>query len=348
MAAPGAADARYEVILSAGAFNTPQLLKLSGIGPRDELARFGIPLVKDLPAVGTNLQDRYETGLVAKADSPFALVKNCNFLRKGEQAGDDPCLDAWRRDPRGERGVYASNGLSFGLVKKSSAAAQGDDPDLFIAGAPSVFRGYYPGYSQDSNADPSHWTWVVLKAHSRNTAGSVTLRSIDPRDTLAINFNSFDAGVTTDGADQKDLQALVEGMKLARDLFPRRGLFTLLGQPTFTEEWPSANVSSDAEWRQFVKDEAWGHHASCTCPIGPDGDEGRSVLDSRFKVHGVDGLRVVDASAFPKIPGFYIVTPIYMLAEKAADVIIDAYNGVPYSKQGEAALFPQLHEVASA
>jgi len=73
--------------------------------------------------------------------------------------------------------------------------------------------------------------------------------------------------------------------------------------------------------KTFIKDEAWGHHASCTCPIGADGDP-MAVLDSKFRVRGVQSLRVVDASVFPKIPGFYIALPIYMISEKAADVII--------------------------
>jgi len=75
--------------------------------------------------------------------------------------------------------------------------------------------------------------------------------------------------------------------------------------------------------KQFIKDEAWGHHASCTAPIGAD-DDPMAVLDSQFRVRGVDGLRVVDASIFPKIPGMYIALPIYMVSEKAADVIIAA------------------------
>jgi choline dehydrogenase-like flavoprotein len=90
---------------------------------------------------------------------------------------------------------------------------------------------------------------------------------------------------------------------------------------SFTETWPGANVSSEADVKQFIKNEAWGHHASCTCPIGSDNDP-MAVLDSNFKVRGVDALRVVDASVFPKIPGYYIAVPIYMISEKAADVII--------------------------
>ena len=202
-------------------------------------------------------------------------------------------------------------------MKKSTAAAAADDPDLIIAGAPANFRGYFPGYSTSAFADAHHWVWIVLKAHTRNTAGTVTLRSADPQDVPQINFNYFDTGTTADRADQLDLQAVTEGIQLSRricsDVIPPQG--------TFQEVWPETNVSTAAEIQQFIKDEAWGHHASCTCPIGAD-DDPVAVLDSKFRVRGVQSLRVVDASVFPKIPGFYIAVPIYMIREKAADVIL--------------------------
>lgn len=200
--------------------------------------------------------------------------------------------------------------MSLGIVKKSSVAE--GDPDLFIAGAPVAFPGYYPGYSADGTADVRHWSWITLKAHSRNRAGTVTLRSADPRDMPLINFNSFQDEAT--GA--KDIQAVVEGMKLSRKMFAN--VVPLTGG--FTEVWPGPDVK-DADLPEFVKNEAWGHHASCTCPIGKDGDS-MAVLDAKFKVRGTEGLRVVDASVFPKIPGFYIAVPVYMVSEKAADVIL--------------------------
>jgi choline dehydrogenase-like flavoprotein len=160
--------------------------------------------------------------------------------------------------------------------------------------------------------------WIILKARSRNNAGTVSLTSTDPQQMPKITMNSLDTGVTTDGADEKDLQALYEAVQFGRrafdDLIPLDG--------SFTETWPGTNVSSEADVKQFIKDEAWGHHASCTCPIGSD-DDPMAVLDANFKVRGVDGLRVVDASVFPKIPGYYIAVPIYMISEKAADVIIN-------------------------
>ncbi len=86
------------------------------------------------------------------------------------------------------------------------------------------------------------------------------------------------------------------------------------------EELPGEQVQSDEELRDYVRYNAWGHHASCTCAIGPREQNG--VLDSQFRVHGTTGLRVVDASVFPRIPGFFIVSAVYMIGEKAADVIL--------------------------
>ncbi|KAF2142053.1 GMC oxidoreductase [Aplosporella prunicola CBS 121167] len=311
----GSVNATKEVIVSAGAFNTPQLLKLSGVGPKEELKNFGINVVKDLPGVGTNMQDRYETTVIGKTPTDFTITHKCTFM----MTMPDPCLEQFEEGlTPALRGTYATNGIAIAIVKKSSAAAEGDDPDILITGAPTNFQGYYPNYGDIGLSDAQHWSWITLKAHTRNNAGTVKLRSADPRDTPAITFNYFDTGNTEDGGDDKDLQAVYESMEFSRKMFDN--LVPLDG--SFSESWPGTNISSEAQLKQFIKDEAWGHHASCTCPIGADDDE-MAVLDSNFRVRGVDGLRVVDASVFPKIPGFYIAAPIYMISEKAADAIIN-------------------------
>ena len=318
----GSVNATREVILSAGTFNTPQLLKLSGIGPKAELEQFNIPVLVDLPGVGKNLQDRYENTLVGETPGDFYITKDCTFLR----SLPDPCLTQWiNGNDATTKGTYATNGIALAVVKKSSVAGQNpaipgtSEPDLLITGAPAYFTGYYPGYSDFSLKDAKHWAWIVLKAHSRNNAGTVALRSADPRDVPAINFNYLDTGVTANNAYETDIQASYEAMQFARQAFA--DLIPLDG--SFTEVWPGPNVTTETEMKQFIQDEAWGHHASCTCPIGADGDP-NAVLDSKFRVRGVQGLRVVDASVFPKIPGFYIALPLYMVSEKASDVIIQA------------------------
>ena len=307
---PGRVNATKEVILAAGAFNTPQLLKLSGIGPRTELESFQIPVLVDLPGVGTNLQDRYEVPVIAKTDTDFALTTKCTFNTPGEP---DPCLSQWQNSA--DRGIYASNGIAIAVVKKSSVSAR--DADLIVLGAPIYFKGYYPGYSDDATRDKRHWVWLTLKAHTRNHAGTVKLTSADARDTPQIDFNSFGTGSTANEAGQLDLQALAEGIALSRKMYA--SLIPLDG--SFSEVWPGPGVQSNEEVKEFIQNEAWGHHASCTCPIGAASDP-NAVLDSKFRVRGVDGLRVVDASVFPAIPGTFIAVPTYMISEKAADVIL--------------------------
>jgi choline dehydrogenase len=307
----GSFFANREVIISGGAFNTPQILKLSGIGPSAELLSHNIPVVLDAPAVGTNLQDRYEVGVVAATDSDFAAAEGCTFLNTTA----DPCFLKWR-DDAADRGAYGTSGVALGVVHQSSAAAATDAaPDLIITGLAAAARGYFPGYSNRTSADARHWTWVVLKAHSRNAAGAVALRSGDPRDTPRIAFRSWARG----GA--LDVQAAFEGVQLARAMFRDMAPLPLGLGSVFTEEVPGPAVESEADVKRWIMNEAWGHHACCTVPIGA-ADDADSVLDSRFRVKGVRGLRVVDASVFPKIPGLYIAAAVYMVSEKAAEVII--------------------------
>ncbi|EAQ88466.1 hypothetical protein CHGG_05085 [Chaetomium globosum CBS 148.51] len=306
---PGSATASREVIVSGGTYNSPQILQLSGVGPAAELARFGIPLVADLPGVGTNLQDHYETAVTAKVPKDWPALKGCTFQFNNTH---DACLDRWQNPVLGDRGTYASAGLSVAMLHKSSASADGSF-DTFVFGGPVNFAGYYPGYSYDASAEHNWWTWAVLKSHPRNTAGSVTLRSADPLDPPDVLYNYFDTGSGDAGAD---LQAMYEAIELARRALRR--------QPVRTNEvLPGAEFNTQEEVEQYVKDGAWGHHASSTCPIGVDGDP-MAVLDSQFRVRGVQGLRVVDASVFPRIPGTFTAVSTYMVAEKAADDILSA------------------------
>jgi choline dehydrogenase-like flavoprotein len=295
------AVASREVVLAGGAFNTPQLLMLSGIGPKDHLAEHGIDARVDLPGVGTNLQDRYEVGVVSRMKGDWEVLKGARF------AEGDPQYREWDRQ---RQGVYTTNGAVLAVIKRSRP--ERPLPDLFCFALLGNFRGYFPGYSKLFASERHNYlTWAVLKAHTENRAGVVRLRSADPRDTPHIDFRYFDEGSDSAG---KDLDSVVDGVKFVRTLAHRyRHLVE-------EEELPGKDVRSDDEIRQFVKDRAWGHHASCTCPIGAR-DKG-GVVDSRFRVHGTQGLRIVDASVFPRIPGFFIVSAIYMIGEKAADVML--------------------------
>lgn len=300
--------ASREVILSGGAFNTPQLLMLSGIGPRQELERHGIPVRVDLPGVGRNLQDRYEVGVVNRMKKDWGMLKGAKFAK------GDPQYEEWASS---RSGVYATNGSMLAAIKRSTAGQP--LPDLFCFALVGLFKGYFPNYSKLIPEHPDYLTWAILKAHTLNRAGKVTLRSADPREVPEINFHYFEEGSDECG---DDLDAVVEGIKFVRTMTAQLKKKKLIAE----EELPGESVQSDDDLRTFVRDHAWGHHASCTCPIGPK-DQG-GVLSSDFRVHGTSGLRAVDASVFPHIPGFFIASAVYMIGEKAADVILAADKGV--------------------
>jgi len=299
------ATARHEVILAAGAFNTPQLLLLSGIGPRTYLSGFGIDTVVDLPGVGANLQDRYEVAVVSCFARDFALINNATFAPP--DPNPDPFMQEWTQKGTG---VYACNGALIGIIRRSSPGLK--EPDLYIFGLPGNFRGYQPGYSKLFEYHHNRFTWAILKARTSNT-GTVGLRSTAPWDLPSINFQYFGDGTR---ANDPDLDAVVSGIQFVREMnqrLQRDGLIT-------SEETPGPSYETPDDLRRFIRNEAWGHHASCTCKIGADNDP-MAVLDSRLRVRGTVGLRVVDASVFPKIPGYFIVSAIYMVSEKAFDLI---------------------------
>ncbi|VUD47706.1 Oxygen-dependent choline dehydrogenase [Thalassocella blandensis] len=302
--------ASREVIVCGGAFNSPQLLKLSGIGPSAELQAHGIEPLVDLPGVGENLQDRYEVGVVSKMKENFGFTEACTWGEEG-----DPCLQRYNR-VWWSRGPYGSNGATLSLIKKSKPEL--DNPDLFIFGLPAEFTGYYPGYSQGIADNADRFSWVVLKAHTNNTAGKVLLKSADPQEPPEINFHYFHEGNDSTG---DDLAAVVEGVKISRHIMKAPVAADLIEQ----ELVPGNLYETDAEIAEFVKNEAWGHHASCTNKMG-HADDPMAVVDSKFRVFGTRNLRVVDASVFPYIPGFFIVVPVYMISEKACDDIVAAAN----------------------
>lgn len=316
---PGSARARKEVIMAGGSYNSVQTLKLSGVGPAAELNRFGISVVKNVPGLGKNMQDRYEVPVNAKHPNNFPILDGCTFDAKPQ----DECYSRWQKNPSvlGLRGAYASNGLAAAMAVNSDTA-DNSDIDLFIFGGPVNFTGYFPRWGDAAVASHQVFSWYTLKAHTRNHAGTVELRSTDPLDTPLINFNYFDTGTTENEADSKDVAALVQAIKMSREANTRYSNYGILQGTNFTEERPGPGVTTDDELAQFVKDEAWGHHACCTAPIGAESDS-QAVLDSKFRVRGIDGLRIVDASVFPKIPGIFIQAPIFMISEKAADVILN-------------------------
>ena len=252
--------------------------------------------------MGANLQDRYEVGLVYQMKSNWSLLEGSRFDRS------DPQYLEWAAK---KCGVYTSNGALLAVIRRSLPARP--LPDLFCFALLGDFRGYEPDYSRKLIEHHNRLTWAVLKGHSNNRRGRVRLRSADPLDTPEINFHYFQEG---SGGWEEDLASVVSGVKFVREIMDK-----LIERGVVQEEVPPrVGTMSDAALAEFVRNNAWGHHASSTCAIGHP-DKG-GVVDSNFRVHGCKGLRVVDASIFPRIPGLFIVSAVYMIGEKAAETIL--------------------------
>ncbi|RYO90772.1 hypothetical protein DL766_001411 [Monosporascus sp. MC13-8B] len=274
----GRAYAKKEVILSGGAFNSPQILKLSGIGPRKELRKFGIPVIKDLPGVGERMADNYEAGMLGLAS----------------------------KDLNGTAGPVA--------VLLRTPTARSENRNIHAWCGAFSFEGFYPGFPTDYG--PSQYECAIVHMNPRSQAGYVRLASADPRDVPDINLRFFD---DEEGADE-DLTELLDAVKTFRRAMDSAGAPIA----PFDEKHPCPGRNrecSDADQKDYIRLQAYSHHATSTCAIGPASDR-YAVLDSKFRVHGVRNLRVVDASAFPTVPGAFPVCPTFMLGEKAADDIL--------------------------
>ena len=209
--------------------------------------------------------------------------------------------------------MYISSGATIGVVRRSSP--QASDPDIFAMALPTRFEGYFPGYSKWLHEHPDFLSWAVLKAHTRNRAGTVRLRSADARDTPEIDFHYFDPA---DDPQGEDVRAVVDAIKFVRHVMAP----LVRSRPVSPEHVPGPDGRRPTR------------RSRATCATTPGATTRRArarsaraeqggVVDSRFRVHGTRGLRVVDASVFPRIPGFFLASAVYMIAEKAADAVLE-------------------------
>jgi choline dehydrogenase len=287
----GKAFASKEVIISGGTFNSPQLLMLSGIGPKEQLEKFDIPVIVDSPGVGQQMADNYEAGILSL----------------------------------GSRAVTGMSEIFPNFWKTSQGAIR----DIYMWCGSFAFEGFWPGFPNrppffNETYGPSQYECAMVHMNPRSQAGVVELRSSDPRDMPAINLNFF-----RDGADQ-DLQAIYEGAEWVRSWLSKVDSSEPDSLAPFKELHPcegeigKQNCTIESQ-KTYLKEQAYSHHASSSARIGADGDK-MAVLDSKFRVRGVERLRVVDASSFPKVPGGFPVLPTMMLSEKATeDVLAEAY-----------------------
>ncbi|KAG6854501.1 hypothetical protein C0991_006103 [Blastosporella zonata] len=306
--------AKYEVIVSAGVFQSPQLLMLSGIGDKNHLSKFGIQSIINLPGVGSNLQDHDEVSVIWYLKQNYTLFNGCTFLSDPKK---DPCLQDWIDSDH--KNLYAFTTTIDAIITKSTPNRT--DPDVMTYFTPAFFPGFFKGAPQQLADTHNALSAIVLKAHP-SSRGTVRLTGSHPQDRLEIEKFHFQA---PGGYD--DIAALRNGVRRAREIVQN----SAIGPLVETEVFPGANTTTDDQIndfifnrvfggtfqlsfleRPFVKHSSSGHHGCCTNAMGPDSDS-NSVLDGNFKVRGVDRLRVVDASAWPHVPGFFITTPTYMV-----------------------------------
>jgi choline dehydrogenase len=245
------------------------------------------------------MQDNYETPIHIRAQEPWQQPTNTSCTRTFNAS--DPCFVAWQTNGSGPYSL--SSGTIF-LTWRSSVSWDKDADLFFLSAAGWGDSGFYPGFSQRQPM-PNMWGTSLVKMQTGNPSGTVMIRSTDPRQAPDINFNFF-----AEDAD-RDLQALAEGVELLMRVYDDVGL-------PYEVVAPNPKV----EIKQALVDEAFSHHASSSCRMGPAGD-GKSCVDSKFRVHGVDGLRVVDASVFPRVPGAMPNGPTFTISRKAFETILE-------------------------
>jgi choline dehydrogenase len=308
--------ARREIIVSGGTFNTPQMLMLSGVGPKDQLEALDIDVVADVPGVGKNLKDKIETTVNLEMPLSWKIFEqNCTFLQP--EPSKDKCfleyLAGILPNP------YTFVGTPMGYQVKSPGASY---PDLYGQIGPLMFVEYRDGWVNEllSPINNNILTFNLNNA-MKTTVGEVTLKSADPFDMADIDFKGY-----TDDDIADSLFFLKQVLGIAQFL-KDSGLATKIIAPG-----PEVDISSDAALKEYILDRAWGHHACCTAKIGADGDD-MAVLDGQLRVRAVNNLRVVDNSAFPDDSAFFPLMSIYMLAEKAAEDIIESAEASTITKE---------------
>ena len=297
--------AKKEIILAGGTFNTPQILMLSGIGPKEHLAEFDIPLLVDLPGLGENLVDKLEATMNWHMPRTWKVFQqNCTFLKPSPD--NDPCYVDFANGQFPS--LYASPGSLIAMQRKTDPSLS--RPDMYIQIAVNKFQGYKEGWVNMTFYDGEVDTLTINTAAKRTgpSKGTVRLTSADPFDSVAIDFNGY---------DEEDLIRTGREVERIRKSFRRLQRLGSVGQ----EIAPGADVQSFEDVKVWVRSNGWGHHPLGTVKMGSDDDE-MAVVDGQFRVRGVERLRIVDASVFPDQPGFYPMVPIYMMAEKAADDLL--------------------------
>jgi choline dehydrogenase len=293
------ARARGEVIVSGGAINSPQLLQLSGIGPGEVLQPLGIETRRHAPAVGRNLQDHLGLDMLYRSTVPTlnqVLGPWWGKLRVGLQ------FLLLRRGP-----LTLSINQAGGFLRSRPELAR---PNLQLYFSPVSYTRAPEGTRPMMSPDPFPGFLLGFSACRPTSRGSIRIRSADPFAAPQIRPNYL--------STEEDRMAMLEGAHFIRRLAETPALRAV----TEAEIIPGPEAKGDEAMRAHIRDNAWTvFHASCTCRMGTDPET--STVDPRLRVHGVEGLRVVDASVFPCVTSGNINAPTIMVAERAADLILE-------------------------
>lgn len=310
--------AAREVVLSAGVYGSPQLLMLSGIGPADHLREHGLPVVVDSPAVGANLQDHAAAMLSFHSGAPFGIDKDRASLYYTEATGKDPRILADYL--LNGRGPLTSPMCEAGAFVRTDPTLPACDlqirfipffsePDPYGSLAAFANGGTY--LRNDANR-PAGFSIQSVVARPRSR-GRVMLRSVDVRDSMAIHANWID--------DKQDLHTLIDGLALCRRIADDDAMASYRGD----EIYPGPKKTTRESLEEYIKQTCHTANAMVgTCAMGDDAHAESAVTDPSLNVRGVHRLRVVDSSVMPVLPGGQSGAPTMMVAEKGADMILEA------------------------
>lgn len=288
------ARALGEIIVCGGAYNSPQLMLLSGIGPTNELSAMGIEPLHDLPGVGRNLSDHPNFIFEASLKEKLGLTRHLRFDRAVAGA-----IRWWLT----REGPFASSGATANIFLRTEPGLDRPDAQIIAMPVSNSAEMWLPGVTPP----PQHASCARIGPLHPKSRGQVRLRSADPRDPPRILTNMF--------AEPDDMATMIRAIKIVRDIFAHDPLRSMIASETS----PGRDASTDAELERIVR-QTGSHRAQPvgTCRVGLDDD---AVVDAKLKVRGIAGLRIADASVLPELPSGNTNLPSIMIGEKAADMV---------------------------